>query len=113
MPLSRRSMPWPRRSMRFAASWRRAIAPMRRKRFPVLARRLPVVRAAFANIGALGDRREIAGIDAEIGEGAVVELVQLGEDGAARQPAPSGGKQTAERTALGRGKGGAALGGGG
>src|SRR6266404_7518422 len=50
-----------------------------------------VVRPVFADIGAIGDRLEISGIDAQIGPGALVEPVQLGKDGAPREPVSQDG----------------------
>src|SRR5260221_5603116 len=60
-----------------------------------------IVRPAFADIGAIGDRLEIAGIDAQIGHGAIVEPVQFGKDGASREPASRVGEQADDKPGKG------------
>src|SRR5260221_11194520 len=60
-----------------------------------------IVRPAFADIGAVGDRLKIAGIDAQIGHGAIVEPAQLGKDGAPREPVSRAGEQARDKPGKG------------
>jgi hypothetical protein len=61
------------------------------------------MRAAFADIGAGGDRLEVAGIDAQIREGAIIEPVELLENRTLRQPRADEAEQAIGEAGTGRG----------